>query len=265
MYKVEETVERRAVSRPSGKYLAGLSRKMLLPVLIGLAAVSVRAQLLPPSNDNFTNAIPLLGTSGTVRGTTIGATGETNEPPHNSNEAVNSIWFAWTAADTRWYSFDTRGSTDGSGNDLDTVLGIYSGADFGSLRPVFASQNTGDPNDNDPTGSVTSRVTFFTQAGTTYFIAVDSAQDAPPGSVVLNWNSAPNAGTFAFASGVISGQQMYAPGAGVDFPGVGASMPSRSTASSWPAPMSFVAGDGDFFKRLTVTRYGEAGVVPASM
>src|SRR5262245_62170557 len=139
MYKVEESVARRAASRRAGQFLAALSRKIVFPALIGMAVVSARSQSLPPPNGDFVNAQPLVGTSGSVRGTTIGATAESAEAADSAVGPTNSIWYVWTATDYAYYTFTTRGSTDPYGNDLNTALGIYNGASVDSLIPVFAS------------------------------------------------------------------------------------------------------------------------------
>ncbi|MGZ5544085.1 MAG: hypothetical protein ACXWIU_05385, partial [Limisphaerales bacterium] len=183
MYKVEDRAQRHAVSVPQGgrQFLAGLSRKIFLPALIGLAAVTASAQSLAPLNDNFANAQMISGTSGSVRSSDVNATAEANEPAHNGVGATNSIWFSWTAPSSAWYTFDTRGSTDKLGLNLNTVLGIYTNPPIDQLTAVGTSSNTGNPNDDDPTdlangvSNTVSRVDFLAVGGTTYYIAVDSA------------------------------------------------------------------------------------------
>lgn len=261
MYKVEEIVQRRAASRRTGQYLAGLSRKMLLPVLIGLAAITASAQSLVPVNDNFANAQMISGPSGSVRGSDVNATAEVNEPAHNGVGATNSIWFSWTAPSSAWYTFDTRGSTDANGLNLNTVLGIYTNPPLDQLGAVGTTSNTGNPNDDDPSelangmSKTVSRVDFLAVGGTTYYIAVDSAAGFAPGAVVLNWNSSPNSGTFAWASGVQTGQIIYVGGASTaadqDVPTTGI-----RSAGSFPTRLMYLTGDNDQTNTVTITRKG---------
>lgn len=267
MYKVEDRAQRRAVSRRAGQFLAGLSRKIFLPALIGLAAFSASAQLLAPPNDNFANARPISGASGSVHGSDIGATAESGEPAHNGDAAKNSIWFVWTAPTTAWYTFDTRGSTGPNGNNLNTVLGIYTNAPIDQLGAVPTTSNSGNPNDDDQSANANgetntvSRVDFQAKGGTTYYIAVDSGINSTtsvldePGTVVLNWYSGAASGVFAWASGVQTGQAIYVGG-----PSAGADQDVRTrginTAGKFPTRLMYLTGQNDQTNTVTITRKG---------
>lgn len=134
----------------------------------------------PPANDNFVNAQTISGCSGTIGGSTFGATSEAGEPSHDPPDATalspgHTIWYQWQAP------FSTATQITTVGSDFDTMVAVYTGNSVGSLtRLAF--------NDDQVNGSVrTSNLTFNPIAGTTYKIAVDGwGRDA--GTVKLNWN-----------------------------------------------------------------------------
>jgi hypothetical protein len=61
---------------------------------------------LAPPNDDFADAQPLSGDTGSVSGTTIGASTEDQEPAH-AGDGWNSVWFEWTAPSSGPASFET--------------------------------------------------------------------------------------------------------------------------------------------------------------
>ena len=129
--------------------------------------------LYPPvANDYFTNATVISGSSGTTSGTTYAATKETGEPNHAGYAGGASVWFRWTAPSSGTVTFNTFGSS------FDTLLGVYTGTDVGTLSWVAS-------NDQTP-GSDQSSVTFNATAGTTYRIAVDGWNNQV-GNYTLNW------------------------------------------------------------------------------
>lgn len=133
-----------------------------------------------PANDNFANAQTIAGISGTVTGTTVEATKQAGEYAHAWNRGGNSIWFKYTAPGNGVMTIDTSGSS------FNTTLAVYQGPNFSTLHLVAA-------NDDLQTGSVStsiSRVTFGTQAGTDYYLAVDGANYGgvvASGAVQLNY------------------------------------------------------------------------------
>ncbi len=116
-----------------------------------------------PANDHFANRIALSGASVNTTGTTLYATLEETEPPHNGRlGSGNSVWWRWTAPSSGPVVMTTTGST------ADTVLAVYSGDTLEQLVPLAA-------NNNDPTvvpSTTASRVSFAAEAGITYQIAV---------------------------------------------------------------------------------------------
>ena len=125
-----------------------------------------------PANDNFANGQAINGSVGSVNGSSLGATKETNEPDHAANRGGNSIWYHWTAPSSAPVTIDTQGS------GFDTLLAVYTGGSVGALTPIASSDDT--------TTNVQSRVSFSAAAGTTYRIAVDGYSGVS-GGVVLAW------------------------------------------------------------------------------
>ena len=127
-------------------------------------------------SDSFAGAGKLAGASGRVTGSNVGATVELKEPAIPGG-GDNSIWWNWTAASTGTVTVDTRGST------FDTVLGVYTGTDLGTLILVVS--------DDDGAGGGQSEAGFVAQAGTTYRFTVRGfdlgAGGSAEGNVVLNW------------------------------------------------------------------------------
>jgi CSLREA domain-containing protein len=133
----------------------------------------------PPPNDNFANAQTITGCSGSVSGSTFGATAEAGEPSHDPPDSTSlspshTIWYQWQAPSTGSTTITT------SGSDFDTILAVYTGNSVPSLTQVVFNDDVQD-------GVIrTSSVTFPATIGTTYSIAVDGwGGDA--GTVKLNW------------------------------------------------------------------------------
>jgi hypothetical protein len=135
---------------------------------------TVVLNLNPPPNDDFTNALVVVGASGGISSYTIGASKEPGEPAHAFDVGGHSVWYRWTAPLSGPVEFNTAGST------FDTTLAIYTGADVTSLSLVAA-------NDDDTAAGVhTSRLSFDAEAGVTYQIAIDGF-GGDSGYFNLNW------------------------------------------------------------------------------
>jgi len=130
-----------------------------------------------PANDNFADAQRLSSaTSGSVTGTTLGATPEAGEPL----SFLATIWYTWTAPRDGTYKFDTVGSTI-----FDTILGVYRGSTLDALTQVGISG--GDRDRPCCTSWVPIR---NATAGTTYSIFVGAFEEEGlegGGRVRLNW------------------------------------------------------------------------------
>src|SRR5581483_785256 len=155
-----------------------------------------------PANDNFAAARTISGASGTVTGSNVGATKEPGEPNHAGNAGGASIWFGWTAPGGGAVTVETAGS------GFDTLLGVYTGSSVSSLTTIASNDDAGG-------GLTTSKLTFASSAGATYWIAVDGYNKAT-GSATLNWSlqSAPPNDAFVNAQ-VVSGASGTTPASNV--------------------------------------------------
>jgi hypothetical protein len=128
----------------------------------------------PPLNDNFANAEALPGSFSSVPGITVNATKEPGEPNHAGNPGGHSVWYQWTALDTKAVTIDTLGSS------FNTLLAVYTGSSLSGLSVVAGNDDIGP-------GILQSRVTFSATAGTVYQIAVDGFNGAA-GNLILTLN-----------------------------------------------------------------------------
>ncbi len=111
-------------------------------------------------NDMFANALVIPGAGGTVLGTNLNATSQSQEPSLCGVGGGKTVWWRWTALQNQITTITTLGS------DFDTVLGVYTGNAVNALTSVTC-------NDEVPGGFHTSEVIFQAAVGTTYQIAVD--------------------------------------------------------------------------------------------
>jgi hypothetical protein len=135
---------------------------------------SFTGTIAPQPNDNFSNAISLMGPLVSTNGANTGTTKEIGEPDHAGNSGGKSVWWNWTAPTNGTVTINTFGSS------FDTVLAVYTGTVVSNLSPIAT---------NDDSGGVTSQVSFSANAGATYRIAVDGKNGAF-GRVVLNISAA---------------------------------------------------------------------------
>lgn len=89
-----------------------------------------------------------------ISGTTAGATAERNEPAHAGSKAANSVWYAWTAPESGFFSLSILG----------TRFAVYELRGT-RLVPVAAS---------DPESSEPNEPAFAVTGKTRYLIAVDA-------------------------------------------------------------------------------------------
>lgn len=112
-----------------------------------------------PDNDDFVDARPIEGESGTENGDNLGATAQAGEPEHAGASPTRSVWFRWTAPSSGNYAFGTEESR------FDTVLSAYTGTELTTLQRIA------DDDDSGPT--TRSLMQFAATSGTTYIIALD--------------------------------------------------------------------------------------------
>jgi hypothetical protein len=141
-------------------------------LLAMLLALVVSPALAAPANDNFADAQLLAGNYGSVTGSNVGATLETDEPTIPGDTA--SVWYRWVAPASGLATFHTFGS------DFDTVLGVLSGDEVSDLTVLVY--------EDDSRTNAQSQVAFNAVAGTTYQIAVGSSLGVT-GNIVLGWQN----------------------------------------------------------------------------
>jgi glutamyl endopeptidase len=126
-----------------------------------------------PTNDVFADAAAMTGNTGTLGGTTVGATKQLGEPRHDNQPGGASGWYQWTAPMAGTLTVDTFNSA------FDTLLAAYTGTAVNALTGVAS-------NDDADNGSQ-SRIQFAVTSGTTYRIAVDG-YDGANGATTLHWS-----------------------------------------------------------------------------
>ncbi len=159
----------------------------------GAYSGAITATLAPAAtNDAFADAALITGSTGSLSGSTVNATRETNEPTHGGYGGSSSIWYLWTAPSDGTFALSTQGSS------YDTLLGAYTGTNVGALSTLAANDDSG--------GGLWSAVTVNVTAGTTIKIAIDG-YGGLRGSTVLGWTftlvaapTAPDAPTGVTAS-----------------------------------------------------------------
>jgi hypothetical protein len=142
--------------------------------------VGAAPPLFAPANDDFANAQPILGATGIIIGSNVGATKEPSEPNIAGIAGVGSIWFKWQAPDTGTFVFTTFGSS------TDTLLAVYTGNSLAAATLV-----PGAANDEELPGCFgspgTSGVPFDAIGGTVYHIVVDRKSGTSTGNITLRW------------------------------------------------------------------------------
>lgn len=150
-----------------------------------------------PVNDHFVSATVIDGVSGSVPGTTLGATIEPGEPHHTDGdvEETGSVWFTWTAPQSGPVEFEI------SDSPTTNPLAVYTGETIDALTPIV-----------DNGGFFAPRVTFHAVEGARYAVVV-AARFGEVGDFTLGWAmfEPPANDTFATAtviggaSGTLSG------------------------------------------------------------
>jgi uncharacterized delta-60 repeat protein/uncharacterized repeat protein (TIGR01451 family) len=194
---------------------------------IGLAASAGWAQT------SFSDAQLISGQWGNVTNDNTGVVPDVGGPSHAGFLPQHTLWYKWVAPESGEVTFDTLGSVDAGGTNLDTVLAVYIGSSISQLIQVAAnddyypfthlvqtSQTYGQKIDNPDQNyyplplSGPSILRFNATAGTTYYIAVDSIvgkgysefgsslnwlSQAGQGLMALNWALRPS-GVLRFAT-----------------------------------------------------------------
>jgi hypothetical protein len=150
-----------------------------------------------PANDAFANAevipsgqLPFLRTTDL---TNRGASTEAGEPTHagNATKSQNTLWFRFTAPETRTYYASTAGNLYDDYRARNTVVAVYTGSAINALTPIASNDNG--------LGLGHSIASFNATAGTTYHIAIASQH---PGGMSFMLVPAPANDDFANATQV---------------------------------------------------------------
>ncbi|MFC1427945.1 fibronectin type III domain-containing protein [Streptacidiphilus sp. N1-12] len=119
----------------------------------------------PPANDDFANAQPISGTSGSVSGSNIGATQEPGEQTIQDHSGGASVWYLWTVPETGSYQIDTCSAYPG----FNSIIGMFLG------NSVTVDEFGAGPSpDQCPAGEAGSTIVTGTlSAGITLHLKVD--------------------------------------------------------------------------------------------
>lgn len=156
-----------------------------------------------PTNDDFSNRIPLAGANVTATGSNQRSTVQQSEPSL-LGQSSHSVWWTWTAPRSGLVTISLAGSS------FDTVLGVYTGTAISALAEAATNDDSEAVN--------TSKVTFNATAGTTYQICVDGYGDAQGNiqmSILQAGASAPQNDQFANRQSV-SGEVVSVTGSSFD-------------------------------------------------
>jgi hypothetical protein len=132
----------------------------------------------PPTNDNFANAQPITGASGSVVGSNIGATLESGEPTIQDNQGGASIWYDYTPAATGTVRFDTCSANPGVDGEIEAFIG--------DSVTSLSGWGPGPASNLCPAG----------EAGSTIVIDVDAGQPIHLKFDGLNYGNGVNEGPF---------------------------------------------------------------------
>jgi len=156
-----------------------------------------------PTNDDFSNRIPLVGANVTATGSNQRSTIQQNEPSL-LGQSSHSVWWTWTAPRSGSVTISLVGSS------FDTVLGVYTGTTINPLTEAATN--------DDSEAANTSKVTFNATAGTAYQICVDGYGDAQGNiqmSILQAGASAPQNDHFANRQSIV-GETASATGSNFD-------------------------------------------------
>jgi hypothetical protein len=128
-----------------------------------------------PLTNYYADRVVLLDASGIGDNTNVGADKEPGEPDHAGRPGGKSMWIDWQAPASGIVVFSTVGST------FDTLLAAYTNGVSG-LVEVASDEDSGE--------FLTSRITFYAEAGRVYSIAVDG-YGGEEGLIVLSWQLEP--------------------------------------------------------------------------
>jgi hypothetical protein len=151
------------------------------PLTSGWSAARSIDVVASEANDDFADAITLVGSPVTTSGSNVASSVEPGEPALFSDQ--RSVWYSWTAPAT------TNATFSACGSDYDGVLGVYTGATVDALT-LLESNDDGciGYGMGGGTGGV---VQISVTAGTTYRVRVGGFNASSTGTVEFGITTAP--------------------------------------------------------------------------
>src|SRR5947207_10593600 len=148
--------------RQAGPPLRKLLPSMLVVGVIAVFLLTPGVAHTAPGNDNWASRTTLSPDHGDLSAqTTVGATGETNEP--GGSNPLTTVWYQWTPSTGGTAAVGTCSTL------TDTYLGVYTGTTLAALVPVATSPN----DDGCGSSGQGSQIVFTASGGTPYSIQVD--------------------------------------------------------------------------------------------
>ena len=149
------------------------------PPEVGEYLIRAHVGLGYPQNDEFEDAWQIGHpiSEGEWKTENLEATREAGEPLHAGRPGSASLWWGMSSQISGPLSLDTCQA------DFDTLLAVYEGATLGTLRPLVANDDSAGPK---CAGGKGSELSFYADAGKTYWVAVDGAGGAV-GNFTLRW------------------------------------------------------------------------------
>ena len=131
-----------------------------------------------PANDDFEDAYAVSGANFWTVGVCSNATYQAGEPKFKDS-ATNTVWWAFTPQYDGKVQMNTKGSTNDSGGELDTVMAVYTGGSLSSLTRVCGNDDIGG-------GVLASSNAFTVALDTVYYIQISGYNASKAGRVRLN-------------------------------------------------------------------------------
>lgn len=163
-----------SLSVPAVAYPLTMIVTATAPGEIGTSNVVNYSVVVPPPNDNFTNATKVPAGGGIYVENNRFATIETNEPAQDGDPSrAASLWWSWTP------TADTNVLINTVGSKVDNVLAVYTGTVLATNMPVVAATSS------SLSLYKPAQLSFNAQAGVTYHFAVASTTSNALGTLVV--------------------------------------------------------------------------------
>jgi hypothetical protein len=153
----------------------------------------------PPANDAIASPQAINGSTGTVDGTTEGATFEGTEPSHFPHGDDRSVWYSYTPSASGTLTLDTCATV------TDTGIAVYTGTPSAASTPI--ASNDDDSDFGCASSPSPARVSLSVTSGTVYRVAVVTFSLEPEGGpFTLAWNLVPSGPTAPANDAIASAQ-----------------------------------------------------------